>query len=462
MAALHALGMSLPSVAPWLGLLTGLACLVVLGSLCRKRTPHWTQQLPPLLFFASFAPFVLYAISGLEMPLFALLLLLSVRFAEGAAANPRGRSFAWLAVVGFLASLVRPEGVVVFPVTGLLMWWSARGKGVSPPRRWAGVAGAFLVALVVYHAWRVTYFGEYLPTPFLSKGVEAVGPVDTWKINLTSYFINWAYYYPPVGYAHLAVLLAGFAGSRLEREATRRTGNRVALALSVVMGVVYFNFVDWMPGMRYHAVLIGLGLVPATSLWRLIPETVWRNAVASGRARYASLLCAMLLLAAVGVSHFKTVAVKIEETDRLCRIPLANWLRTTQPPGALLAIGDVGMVPYYSGLRTLDVHPQSLTDSYIAKRSFSADYVLTQRPDVIALSVRGVYSARMDPLHFKLYKMDGFRQQYGLVGTVRNQWYDDRTYWIFVRRDNAYAIEALRALPHGMGTQFNTSLQETE
>jgi hypothetical protein len=58
--------------------------------------------------------------------------------------------------------------------------------------------------------------------------------------------------------------------------------------------------------------------------------------------------------------------------------------------------------------------------------------------------------------------MDGFRQQYGLVGTFRNQWYDDRTYWIFVRRDNAYAIEALRALPHGMGTQFNTSLQETE
>jgi hypothetical protein len=131
-------------------------------------------------------------------------------------------------------------------------------------------------------------------------------------------------------------------------------------------------------------------------------------------------------------------------------------VRESLPPGALLAMGDVGTVPYYSGLRTLDIHPESLTDTYIAKRAFSADYALVKRPDVIALSVRGVYSARMDPLHWELYKNEGFRLEYAFVGTVRNQWYEDRAYWVFVRGDARVGEAKARALPEGLGLQRRT------
>jgi hypothetical protein len=165
---------------------------------------------------------------------------------------------------------------------------------------------------------------------------------------------------------------------------------------------------------------------------------------------------ALLLAAAINLSHLRHASAKMEESRQACYLPLANWLSATMPPGALLAMGDVGMVPYYSGMRTLDIHPESLTDSYIAQRAFTADYVLARKPDVIVLSVRGVYAARMDPLHWSLYEHPGFRLEYAFVGTVRNQWYDDRAYWVFLRKSVDASDAQLQTLPPGIGKQRRT------
>ena len=456
-AALYQLGLNLPQVTPAAGILLGIASLAVLWDVVRRRAPLWTQQLPILLVFASFGPFVIYAVSGMETALFALLLLLVVRLAEDVAGAARARPLVAFAACGFLVSLARPEGVVVFPIAlGVVAWeMRARGALAQRSRPLLMAAGAFVLATVIYHAWRVSYFGEWLPTPFLSKGAEGHSLLSGWHKNAYRYFLNWAYDSPPQGYAFAALLALAYAGVRAARGAGN-VADKVALVLALALCAVYANFVDWMPGMRYHAPLAGVLLIPARHLPGLLPEEWWKAAAQRRAGRFAALSLVVLLAGATGVAQLRHATVKMTESARECYLPLADWLRDAVPPGSLLAMGDVGTVPYYTHLRTLDIHPESLTDTYIAKRSFSADYALTKRPEVIVLSVRGVYSARMDPLHWELYQNAGFRLEYGFVGTVRNQWYEDRAYWVFLRNDVRADETQLRALPEGIGLQRRT------
>ena len=458
-AGLYQAGLNLPEATPYAGILLGLLSLHVLWTLCRRRAPLWTQQLLPLVILASCGPFVIYAVSGMEAALFALLLLLIVRFCEDFVTAPGWRPLTALTSVSFLASLARPEGLVAFPVVVVLLAWYTRGDEARRRclRQLVLAAVAFGVVSVAYHAWRVSYFGDWLPTPFHSKGAEGASLSSGWYKNLHRYFLNWAYFSPPQGYFFAALFLAGLAGLRAARTAgVRAAGDGIAFVLGIVLSAVYANFVDWMPGMRYHAPLAGMMLVPARHLHRLLPESAWRSAAGPRTGRFASAALVVILAASVNLSQLRNAIAKMEESARLCYVPLAAWLRAAVPPGSLLAIGDVGMVPYYSGLRTLDIHPESLTDAYIAKNAFTADYVLTRKPQVIILSVRGVYSARMDPLHWSLYEHPTFRLEYGFVGTVRNQWYEDRAYWVFLQNTVAVSDDRLKTLPAGIGKQRRT------
>jgi tetratricopeptide (TPR) repeat protein len=78
------------------------------------------------------------------------------------------------------------------------------------------------------------------------------------------------------------------------------------------------------------------------------------------------------------------------------RRPIGEYLRRTAPPGTLVAMNPVGIIPYLSGLPTLD--QLGLTDAHIARRGhrivntvlfahdrYDADYVLARRPGIIIL-----------------------------------------------------------------------------
>lgn len=461
-AALYKVGLSLPAVTPYVGLFLGFACICLLWGLIRRRAPHWTQQMLPLLFFAASGPFVMYAISGMETALFALCLLAMARFVDDYLETPRARALAALTLVGLAASLARPEGVLALPVClGMLAWEQRRAAASRAGLRPLALAlTAFAILTVAYHAWRVSYFHDWLPTPFYSKGAEGENLFTGWYRNLNRYFVNWAYYSPPQGYFVLGLLALGFARLRaLGEHAPRLSADRVIFALALVFSAVYANFVDWMPGMRYHVAILGVLIVPIAGLHAILPESAWTNA-GRHRVRFAAFCLMVFIASAINLSNLKTVAVKMDESARLCMTPLADWLGQAVPDTSLLAMGDVGLVPYYTKLATLDIHPQSLTDRHIAKGAFSAEYALSRKPDVIALSVRGVHSARMDPLHYALYGLDEFNAQYHFVGTVRHQWYEDRAYWIFLNERTPVRRDIVTQPPEGIGKQHRTGLKE--
>ncbi len=447
-AVIYRFGMDLPTVTPMLGLILGILIFQSLATLFRQRLlPAWQAAIPLLLLAAS-GPFILYMISGLETALFTLLLITMLIAADRFVNKPDLRGSAWLLLCGCLAALTRPEGVILFPVAALML------VRASERRRPLLIAsGVFVLLAVAYNVWRVSYFGEWMPTPFLSKGGGGAGLIDGWVTNLQVYFVNGGDRWQVQGFYYLLLLMVGVSGLAISRS---NNGNRevekLAMVLALVLAAAYFNFVDWMPGMRYHVPLIPLLLLPGVHLLSLPADRFHLNP-GQKKLFFAVSAAVVLVFSAYGAVGIYREAVRINTGHSESRIPLGLWLRGVLPPGALLAMSDVGVTPYYSRLRTLDINTESLTDIHIAKNGYSDQYVLGRKPGAIVLVSRGVYSAKMDPLHFSLQKSRPFLDAYIFIGTSRCEWDSDRCYWVYFRNNVPLTRESLANFPAGIGNQ---------
>lgn len=453
-AAIYRLGLELPAATPVLGVIIGILTILSLAALYRRRSLPAAQAAIPMLVLAASGPYLVYVVSGLETALFALLLVCTLLASDRFVASADIRGGALLLVCGCLVALTRPEGLIVFPVAVLLLSGAAERR-----RPLLMVSGAFVLLLVVYNIWRVNYFGEWLPAPFMSKGGGGVGLIDGWVRNLRIYFINEKTRFQPLGYYYLLLMVAGVFGFINSRSNARgREVERLGVVLALLLAAVYFNFVDWMPGMRYFVPLIPLLLLSSVHLLSLTAED-FRLDTRRRRLLFAMVVSVVLAFSLYGVAGLHREADQVEFGNRECHIPLGKWLRSAVPANTLLAISDVGATPYYSGLNTLDINKESLTDLHIAKHDFSVDYVLGKHPGVIVLVSRGIYTPMMGPQDFSLYKSDAFQSTYQFVGTVRHAWVGDRCYWVYLHVDIPITREMVAGFPTGFGSQYRTGFE---
>ena len=451
------LGLDPVTTGAFFGGLLGLLSIIALWAILKKCGRTGVHLAVPVGLLALAAPLLLYAISGMETALFAFLLLAGLWVAADLLARPTMGRGLLLGAVGVLVALTRPEGVLALPITVVCLVVSE--WRVSPVRRRdigraAGVAFlAFVVILAAYHLWRVAYFDAVWPTPFLSKGAAGgtssfVKPLLT---NLGQFFVRQTHYYAPMGYYYAALMLGAVLGALLAR---RRRHHRpvewTALILALVYAAVYLNFVDWMPGMRYYAPLLGLIFIPFSLLG---PEL---RDVGEHRDDWRSDLAFLLVGAALGIFSLSSLATlrldsgQLQTSTQASMVELGRWLRETMPPDAVLAMSDVGATPYYSGLRTIDINPDSLTDRTIAENGWSADYFFATDPDVVAITAFSLTRPDFYGAHEALYVMPRFQATYWQVGVVRNDWYQERSYWVFVRRDMTLTPEQMITFPKGI------------
>lgn len=445
-------GLELPYWVPRLGVGFGMLAITCLWLVFRRSAVPPGRMVLPMLAFATFGPSVLYAVSGMESPLFGFLLIALVLCVDLVLEAGGLASHLLLAAVGVLLFLTRPEGILAFPTASFyLLILSRTGPASSRPsaRRVALASLVFLASLLAFHAWRVQYFGEWLPTSFLSKfgGGSSLG--DAWRINRTTYFTRQGATGVPFGHWYLAVILVAAVGLSMTERASRAC--RVAgsaFLLGLVFSFVYPSFVDWMPGMRYHASLVGLFLVPWGSLrLRRYGESEGR----AGMLRAGALCAAVITLNLSGVAQLRIIASEMERNLRENSQALGVWLKEVIPPGHLIALDDVGALPYYSGLRTFDIHPESLTDLRIARRGFSTDYFFERDPDAVMFHSRGIFEARFRPEHTKLVEDPRFSAAYRFVGVTRFDWFRDHSYWLYARRGIPVSSDQLSRFPTGIG-----------
>lgn len=415
---------------------------------------------------ASSTAYVAWAEAMLEGPLFSLAVVTAV--AAYAAYLDHRCSLGWTMGALSLASLTRPEGLLLFLVT--VAFESARRRYADDAWRpgWLKPFAIFALGVVPHLAWRAWYYGALVPNTFHAK----VGFTLDTLVRGFQYVRQFSVSGPgPLLVLPLALVLR------------RPIDVRLAFAASIC--VAYLGYVviiggDGLMFSRFITYVLPLLCLLAQEGLRTLTERLAQTGLSWTRAIRTPATTALALLLVVGLSWngalallrptwpwFQDFSSKLHFpgngrehsfpffdqyfTARVARA--GAWLDRNAPPDALIAANPAGIG--YS-LRTPVLDMLGLTDPVIA-RSRPASlgrgraghergdgrYVLSRKPEYILLGNVAVLPFPLDEegIHARLYLWSelqiwedpSFHRDYELV-VVRLEDNGPFQYFTFYRR----------------------------
>jgi arabinofuranosyltransferase len=313
--------------------------------------------------------FAAYGPSGLETPLFALLVLGALLAVQWNRAIVAGLLVA-------LATMTRPDGVVIAMVIGLwfLFWAVRRNSGWWPVVSYVASA---MVLVVPWTIWRIQYYGHLLPNAIAAKS----GASLRWQLE-----VGWEYL---MGFAGAAQALLVFVPVAMFVLVTRRTQieerARDMVWLLFGLAIVYLAFFtatggDWMPAWRFFAPAVPLLGVAVCAVWafagpdaRQVPapeETEEATAPARSPSRLGPVLVAgiglmLLTVSAYGARMKPIIDEWNGDVHELAEIGV--WARDTLPDGTVISTYANGALSYEAGPKLTVVDQLGLTDEHIAR-----------------------------------------------------------------------------------------------
>jgi len=137
---------------------------------------------------------------------------------------------------------------------------------------------------------------------------------------------------------------------------------------------------------------------------------------------------------------------------------LGKWVGEYVADDVLIALSDVGTIPYRSGNPTMDIHPEALADLHIAQYGFSAEYFLDRRPGIAMFAARGFPEQMFRIEHQPLLDDPEFDQSYELIGRMRFSNRSNHDYYVFKLRDLALRDDYESAFPGRLGAGADNPL----
>lgn len=369
-------------VAKAAGIVCGLGVIVLTTLLASRLVPEggiWTVF--PVLLLVATSSLARYALSGMETLMFSMWLCLALWLELGI-----GRWWGGMpaAVTLALASLTRPEGLLFFGM--FVIAWTIervlRGDGYIVVLRGELLRLlTFSVIYVPYFLWRYTYYGYLLPNTFYAKAgglsIAAVGR-------------GLRYLRDGLLIMNLPLLIWGSCVLL----ALKRRG--VPAMLSVLAAYLAYVVIIGGDDLRVFGPRFLLIVFP----WLTVLGLVGLSELASRRwqTRWPwPVIFALALLALTGgLSFFEASAYRrVVETMNRGWWTAAEWLAVHATPGSLVAVDAAGIIPYHTGLPTVDM--LGLNDTHIAHLSvstlgsglaghekFDPDYVLARQPTYVS------------------------------------------------------------------------------
>jgi hypothetical protein len=352
--------------------LVGVASLVgtlwCVNGLGRRHLPGCLSTAPALIL-CLYVGTAWWAVSGMETMLAQFLLTAALLALDSALTTNRATLRGHIAIVFPLALLVvtRPEGSVFAAIVVLMAataWVFVKDRGLSGHGL---VASASVLALVglVYHGWRVWYFGHLLPNTVACKANFAGDPLSLHKEL-------WGVFAP-------VLLLAAVGALRA----------RVRLALLAVplfvQGVLLVG-IDPIIGYHSRHFLVAL---PGVSILAVLGSSELGNFLlrVPSLASVGALVAVTVLSPRVNVARLHLEAEGYARRMEM-REHMASWIDSTVPEGGHVVLGDCGMTPYKSSRLFIDalcLNSREMTDLGRNAEKF-ADFALSSRPEALIVS----------------------------------------------------------------------------
>jgi arabinofuranosyltransferase len=338
---------------------TGLVLVLGVAALAHRMSRSLGAT-PGLAFVTAAAVLAYYPLSywsllGMETGLLTALSLGALLLALRLKADPRGN---WC--LGLLLGLMfatRPDAALPAGVILLFRgsWVLVHHKSLGAVRTWLLEAAPFAGVLIALTLFRLVYYGSPVPNSYdLKMGGWELGP------RLAN---GWHFVVP---FLELTRYLFLFA---LPSVVIHRDGQRwllMVFALSVVGSQIWVGGDAWsywrllVPSVVVLTVLAVDGM-SALARWALRPERPWATLAASAA-------CLAWALNAANRPFFPEIGmatpaymVKLNRRTVSDGLKLATYAR----PEASVAVMAAGALPYYSGLRAVDVLGK--TDRHIAR-----------------------------------------------------------------------------------------------
>jgi hypothetical protein len=397
-----------------LGALFGVAVLVLTHLLTRiyrgGRSSPWDSL--GALTLAGTAGFAVWCSGGLETQMFTALGLggMTLYVAEHV-----GRvRWRLSGLVLALSAMTRPEGLMLFGLTGLHMLAAnlLGERRLRPRLAELGWLAGFLAPFGLFFLWRYSYYGYPLPnTYYVKAGEGASASAIKWGLPYLWDFVRDNKLYA------LLPLLVGFVVVRPRTPWSREQPDRLARPLFLwsylaLVGLTYVAYVVYVGG---DFMAMGRFFVPITPIMALLVQESLRELVERWPRRpspdswrplrfaiVAAGLAALLVVNSVArfrdnqkLTYYRwgldTIAYLGKFADD--RIKVGTWMRRHLPKDTFLAVGGAGAIVYASRLRALDTF--GLNDAWIAHnlprtgdrpghtKSAPEHYILQQKPDLM-------------------------------------------------------------------------------
>jgi hypothetical protein len=453
------LGFEAKAVGHVLGVASGVAVLLLTALLARGgggRAGARAASVAPWIVL-SFVPFAYWTTSGMETPLFAALVTATLL------AHARGRA-GWTVATAFLATLTRPDGILVAGV--VLAERVARGWG---GQRWRALLwpGVYALLVLAVTGARLAYYGTPLPNTFYAKvgGVPPLRGVHyalgfyvgaAWPLlvpallavardprvwSAGAYLVVVTLYSIGVGgdafpYSRFfvpalpALCAAAARGAAFGWERSRGVGALGWVCVAFVVGTNVFGFHRW--SVATCTVLVAAALALAMGWERRRPAPVATAALVAALAlgalgaypkldarRVGGLPGRLTRGTALELARFRNFELEELGKIRALRVVARSGHR------ALVATGGIGAFGYHGRFPIVDVF--GIVDPVVARgrperpgiaapghlRS-NADYVLGRDPDYFLIPRRGDKAIKVGvaPAFAELWSHPDFQARY--------------------------------------------------
>jgi hypothetical protein len=334
----------------------------------------------------------IHAVSGLETMFYAFLLLGVIYSAWKIIVSPSSK-FIWLfTFTALLLSLTRPEGILISLALILSIIYISYKKNNNSIKltSFTPILILYLIPIVIYMLFRVSYFHEIFPLPFLVKIVYGT--------TFPTEFLNALVYSIPFILIILIPLFLKYQGFKIN-ENNLKNFKYFLLILAITFffaNIVYvrtplMNYSQrfFYPSFVMFYLAFGIAIsILFNEIGKLNTKSAKNNQI-----RFRSVLVIVVLVLLVfanfyGISDLKSqhdYGVNFEKSY----IPIGKALTNFSDDNYTVAFADAGAVAYYSKWNFLDLG--GLNDKFIAVNGVTAEYLEQKNPElVIFASVNGV------------------------------------------------------------------------